>query len=165
MVTILETCQEFEGSGWVTYDTSYWQQMAITGNRDWSQSNGSLFTKCFTARARIVEYCELCLSMTHKARDYPGVVQDDRNIFERLKAIEAAVTTPSSTSKGMARPKSLEICQNFNQRHCFFRQCKYRHVCSHCRYNHPVLECPLLQGSPLQAQPLRRGRNGGGLPY
>ena len=110
MVTTLGAFQEFEGSGWVTYDTSYRQQMAITGNRDWSQSNGSLFTKCFTARARLVEHCKLCLSTTHKARDCPGAVQDDRNMSKRLKAIEAAVTTPSSTSKGMARPNSLEIC-------------------------------------------------------
>ena len=44
MVTILGATQEFEGS-WTTYDTAYRQQMAVSGNRDWSQTNGSLFTK------------------------------------------------------------------------------------------------------------------------
>ena len=125
MVTVLGTSQEFEGCGWVTYDTSYRQQMVITGNRDWSQSNGSLFSKCFTARARLVERCELCLSSTHRARDCPGAVQDDNSIADCLRAIETAVATPLPTPKGTTRPKSLEVCQNFNHRPCFFRQCRY----------------------------------------
>ena len=158
MVMILGATQEFEGSSWVTYDSSFRQQMAVSGNRDWSQSNGSLFTKCFTARSRTTMRCELCLNTSHQTRDCPGNTLDERDLAERLRAIEAAVTTPIIPPRSSSRPKSEEICQNFNQKRCFYRQCKYRHVCSHCHYKHPRVECPLLQGGPPQqlGQPARR---------
>ena len=52
MVSILWASQEYEGSAWTTYDAAYRHQASATGNKQWSKVNPSLYTVCFTGKAR-----------------------------------------------------------------------------------------------------------------
>ena len=52
MISILQASQEYEGLAWATYEAAYHQQAAATGHKQWSKVNPSLYTVCFTGKAR-----------------------------------------------------------------------------------------------------------------
>ena len=52
MISILRASQEYEGLAWATYDAAYRRQAAATGHKQWSKVNPSLYTICFTSKAR-----------------------------------------------------------------------------------------------------------------
>ena len=52
MVSIIRASQEYEGAAWVAYDAAFRRQAAATGQRDWARINTSLYTMCFTGKAR-----------------------------------------------------------------------------------------------------------------
>ena len=63
MISILRASQEYDGSAWATYDAAYRRQAAATGHQRWSKINPSLYTVCFTGKARKAIRCDLCLSI------------------------------------------------------------------------------------------------------
>ena len=65
MVHIIRTNQEYEGLSWFVYNEAYRRQAAATGHMEWSKINPSIFTVCFTSKARRGQRCEWCLSASH----------------------------------------------------------------------------------------------------
>ena len=54
MISIIKAKQEFEGSAWTVYDDAYRRQAATAGDQwQWSQVNPSLYTICFTGKAKL----------------------------------------------------------------------------------------------------------------
>ena len=69
MVNVIRASQEYEGAAWVAYDAAFRRQAAATGQRDWSKINTSLYTICFTGKARRSQRCDNCLSAAHKTAE------------------------------------------------------------------------------------------------
>lgn len=136
MVSILRASQEYEGSAWTTYDAAYRRQAAATGHKEWSKINPSLYTVCFTGKARKTTRCNLCLSAAHKTDDCHLTTDEDPDLAVRVRAVESAVVAFSGRTR-----QSTEICRLFNEKRCRFRSCKYRHICQICSGNHPVVDC------------------------
>ena len=69
MISIIRASQEFEGSAWMVYDDAYRHQAAAAGDQwQWSQVNPSLYTICFTGKAKRTGRCERCLSAAHRQK-------------------------------------------------------------------------------------------------
>ena len=172
MVNIIRASQEYEGSAWAAYDAAFRRQAATTGHREWSKINTSLYTICFTGKARRVQRCEGCLSASHKTAEC-YVMDEDPDMARRVRAVESAVvafsSTPQSSTSWM---RSQEICRLFNERKCQFRNCKYRHVCKWCEGGHAGVDCRSAakqeQGGgpgPVRRLPPRNVMGGTGAPY
>ena len=167
MVGILRASMEYEGIAWTTYDAAFRRQAAATGHTQWSKVNPSLYTICFTGRAKRMGRCELCLSSAHRHDECPLVADEDPDIGRRMKAVESAVVAFSAGGQGpQHQQKAREICMLFNDRHCKFRNCKYRHVCRLCEGWHPAVECTkeAKRGAQPTRGPFRRepsARSGG----
>ena len=145
MISILRASQEYEGLAWATYDAAYRRQAAATGHKQWSKVNSSLYTICFTGKARKATRCDLCLSTTHKTSECSLAIDEDPDLGQRLKAVESAVIAFSANPHGITGTRGIrssEVCRLFNEKRCKFRNCKYRHVCRICEGNHPAPECP-----------------------
>ena len=168
MVNIIRASQEYEGSAWSAYDAAFRRQAATTGHREWSKINTSLYTICFTGKARRSQRCEGCLSASHKTAEC-YVTDEDPDMARRVRAVESAVVAFSSTPQSStSRARSQDICRLFNDRKCQFRNCKYRHACKWCDGGHAGVDCrsaaKLEQGGG--PGPVRRlpPRNVGGAP-
>ena len=98
LIFILRVSQDFGGVAWVTYDAAFRRQANITGNRQWSKVNPSLYTICHTGVARIGQRCELCLSLSHPTVECTLVSDPDPDITTRLKTLELAVLVFASQS-------------------------------------------------------------------
>ena len=92
MVSILRASQEYEGSAWTTYDAAYHRQAAATGNKQWSKVNPSLYTVCFTGKARKATHCDLCLSAAHKTEDCHLVSDNDLDLVKCVRAPGSVVS-------------------------------------------------------------------------
>jgi hypothetical protein len=53
--------------------------------------------------------------------------------------IGSETAVQSSVSKG---PKPMPICRRWNKGACFGNSCDYRHICLHCKQDHPQAICP-----------------------
>ncbi len=134
LVNILRASQDFTGLAWLTYDAAFRRQAAITGNRQWSRLNPTLYNICFVEKAWATSRCELCMDLHHKTNECALVSEADPDVATRLKAIESAVLLMSASSQGGSsqQPSLLTpspICRLWNEKRCYFRRCKYRHAC------------------------------------
>lgn len=119
------------------YDAAYRRQAAATGYKEWSKVNPSLYTVCFTGKARKATRYDLCLSAAHKTDNCHLTADEDPDLAVRMRVVESAVVAFSG------RPKQpAEICHLFNEKRCRFRSCKYCHICQLCLGNHPAIDCP-----------------------
>ena len=154
MISILRASLEYEGLAWATYDAAYHRQAAATGHKQWSKVNPSLYTICFTGKARRAVRCDLCLSAAHKTHECSLATDEDPDLVHRLKAVESAVVAFSTNSQGSAPTRgyrSSEVCRLFNEKRCRFRNCKYRHICRACEGNHAAVDCPVAAKPADQA--------------
>ena len=53
------------------YDANYCQKAEATLNKDWSAIDTSLFSQCFTGRARKALGCINCSSLKHDSAECP----------------------------------------------------------------------------------------------
>ena len=60
---ILKAKREYTGDMWSYYDPNYHQKAKATLNKDWSANDTSLFSQCFTGRARKAQGCTNCSSL------------------------------------------------------------------------------------------------------
>lgn len=63
---ILKANREYTGSMLSYYDVNYRQKAETTLNMDWSAIDTSLFSQCFTGRARKAQGCTNCSSLKHE---------------------------------------------------------------------------------------------------
>ena len=142
--TIVRVSQDFSGLAWQRYDAGFRRQAALTGNRQWSRINATLYTMCFTGKALAITRCELCFASTHTTTECGLQGDTDPELPTRIKAIESAVlalTAGQGKSGGPVRG-SGEPCRLWNNNKCTFPRCKHEHVCGKCRGNHQAIVCP-----------------------
>ena len=129
MVQIIRASQEYEGLWWFVYDEAYRRQEATTGHVEWSKINPSIFTVCFTSKAKSGQRCELCLSSSHSSGECT-LAEGDVDLQSRLAALESTrVMTHLGTSRTV--PSGYEwtdICKLFNEGRCTYSVCKFRHA-------------------------------------
>ena len=75
MVGILRASMEYEGTAWTSYDAAFRRQAAGS-----HAVVDSLYTICFTGRAKRMGRCELCLSSAHRHDECPLVADEDPDI-------------------------------------------------------------------------------------
>ena len=75
----------------MTYDAAFFRQAFITGNRQWSKVNPSLYSICFAGVARTGQRCELCLSLSHQTSACMLVGDTDPDVSDRLKTLESTM--------------------------------------------------------------------------
>ena len=147
MITIIKASRNYEGLAWVNYDTLYRRRAAATNCRSWSQINPSLFPLCFTGKGQNSQQCDLCGDTSHRAEDCTIVAESEPDLASRLRTLESRLLTmnqgPGTFQKraNPARRRSEEVCNRYNEQQCRFYYCRYRHVCSACGGNHPVVLC------------------------
>ena len=114
MVSILRASQEYDGSAWTLYNVAYRRQAATTAHKKWSKVNPSLYTVCFTGKARKAARCDLCLSAAHKSEECHLAGDNDPDMARRIRAVESAVVAFSSGSHGSQPAQAFlsgEVCR------------------------------------------------------
>ena len=144
-IFILRVSQDFGGV--VTYDSAFRRQAFITGNRQWSKINPTLYSICFSGVARVGQRFELCLSLLHPNRECTLVSDPDLDVSTRLKILESAVLAftlqpvPPPMIPPPPRARSAEVCRNFNAGKCRMPTCRFRDVCKVCGDPDPAISC------------------------
>ena len=89
MIHIIRTSQEYEGVSWFIYNETYWRQAAVTKHVEctWSRVNPSIFTVCFTSKAKRDQRCEWCLSATHGSTEC-ALAEGETNAPDRLRVVD-----------------------------------------------------------------------------
>ena len=144
---IHKASQEFVGTAWVNYNTTFRKQAAASGNRRWSAVNVCLYSPCFTGKATPGKYCDLCFSAAHVAREY---YVDVAYGWKMVRSVVASLSVGQESRSGghlaitdRRDPQAVqEVCRNFNAGRCFYSKCSRRHVCSSCDGIHPAVSCP-----------------------
>ncbi len=111
MVNIIRASQESEGAAWVAYDAAYRRQAAATGVKKWGGVNSSLYTICFTGKARKSVRCDHCLSAGHKTGECVVLGEEEGDVSGRVKAVESAVL--ALPQAGASRVAAGQICVGF----------------------------------------------------
>ena len=152
-LAIIVKCQhDYEGIGWLQYDRAFRRQAAVSKDLHWSRINTSLFSLCFTGKARARTICQICMSSDHATAQCPeGPYGSCWPLgFGQPPNAQTAPPYPSSgpaLAKSSGR-RSRDICGLFNSRSgpatCTYKACKFVHVCSECRGQHPRPSCPNL---------------------
>ena len=145
MGLILRVSQDYEGLGWVRYDSAFRRQAALTGNKKWSVVNATLFAMNFSGRVAGTKRCELCYATTHTERDCAQGGSSDPDLRDRLRNLESAVLAiakPSAAKPQSSAPRaSDEPCREWNTSGCTYPRCRFLHACSSCRGDHPLTRC------------------------
>ena len=140
MIQIIRASQEYEGLAWFAYDEAYRRQAAVTQHYEWSRINPSIFSVCFTGRAKRGQKCEWCLSASHSSGDCANGAGESE-VSQRPRAIELAVGSRGRPSMGRSPPpgyNGTDACKLFNEQRCFYQRCKFRHICLACGGDHPA---------------------------
>ena len=115
----------------------------MKGDTKWSAINTTLFTLCCSVPSA-KKRCELCLADTHSEGECAQRGDQEPELRDRMKAMEAAVLMMVKLAGGRSdqTPRNREICRKFNSvRGCGFSKCKYWHACSTCKWVGRL--CPL----------------------
>ena len=149
MIEIVGQAKRFRGKTWVLYDATFRRQTAASGNRQWSEVNGTLHASCYSGEAPSGLGCEICLAGSHTTRECS------------LRGIEAGSTSQMPPPLTLQGPPSGEVCRLWNENKCRFRMCRHTHVCRLCGGNHPATMCQWNQKPPGPAAfGARSGRQG-----
>ena len=149
MSQIHKANQEFVGTAWVNYDTTFRKQAAASGNRRWSAVNACLYSLCFTGKATPGKYCDLCFSTAREC----SLAADDVDVaygWRMVKSVVASLSGGQESRSGSQLaitdrhdPQAIqEVCRIFNSGRCFYSKCSRRHICSSCEGAHPAVSCP-----------------------
>lgn len=135
--TIVKAHRAFLGEGWITYDTCYRRKAAVLKSLDWGAVDFTLYNETFTGRAKSIPHCCHCFSEHHSSQECTYAPDT-----------KSEADTPTQTAR---RP--APICQLYNGRNgsrCNFTPCKFKHLCSECRGNHPAAYCRRSRPPPAK---------------
>jgi hypothetical protein len=143
MRIITKASHNFEGVAWAVYDAAFRRQATNLKNWEWGTIDAGLYNETFAGRARIRVRCSSCLSEDHEVKQCPVNLLLG---FARTNPLAnpmqvGAVQQPRQQQGGF----TVELCGLYNKasgNECHFRDCKYAHVCSLCRFgSHPASQC------------------------
>ena len=159
MSTIIKCSKRFEGLGWLTYDRAFRRKAATLKNLHWAQTDGTLFSLAFTGKAKQASVCDLCFSSNHPTFKCPeafsqSTAQWGMQPFIGASSLQRQPPTGSSYTRKFS---SNNTCGLYNSRNgpqsCTYGdKCKFQHVCSACKGNHPRSECTKPQPKRLRNQ-------------
>lgn len=112
--------------------------------------------------SRKLQRCDNCLSAAHRMVNCYALGEEDVDVNGRVKAVEMALL--ALTHGGPSRVvRTSDICWLFNEKHCNFCSCKYKHVCHWYGGAHLGFECQQMS-KPEGLGPIRldNSRSGGG---
>lgn len=136
---------KFKWPSWVVYDQNFRQEAAENPGQLWARVDPSIYAQCFTGQAKTSEnWCSECQGLDHTTGSCP--------YKSRKRTWSTASSTASSSSASTSwGAKGQEVCSKFNRFNgdCRYgRECRFSHVCSRCRGDHPVSKCKMLSGGP-----------------
>ena len=149
--TIIKALRTFVRDGWITYDACYRRKAAILHSLDWGIVDITIYNETFTGRGKSIPRCCHCLSEYHRSQEC-SLAPDPKP--EAQESLHRQKLPPP-------------VCQLFNGKNgdrCHFTPCKFPHICSECRGNHPVASCRRLRRPPRRARsrsPRKLPGNGG----
>jgi len=154
--SIVRAERNYEGKRWVLYDRQYRRQALARKDLNWSAPDSRLYNEAFTGRARAIARCNHCLQDDHTTPQCPLNPN-----YQAIALPWVPDQTPwpiSSLSLNRAQqPGRSSICRRWNEGHCKFTWCKYRHECLGCGGNHMAIECPRRRPNPRSRSPIRGG--------
>ena len=129
--------KNFRGTAWVAYDRLYRCQAAARRSLAWALEDSALYNEAFVGQVKFIAGCRYWLSENHATEacqefnpPYPSYIQASPFLQHSIPKVNryssAAVT---------------EVCIKFNENHCNYPACKYRHVCFNCGYPYPAVFC------------------------
>ena len=147
---IVKCSRDYEGLVWMQYDRAFRRQAGASKDLQWSKVNTSLFSLCFTGKAKTSSLFQTCCSSEHSSTQCPeswGPAWPWPS--NQLAPVPFGQQTPAATrppiQNGMFNARNThrrsQICGLFNSRKgnvCSYRSCRYAHTCSKCRGDHPT---------------------------
>lgn len=137
---IARASQKYRWPSWVVYDQNFRQEAAGNPAQSWAKVDPSIYAQCFTGQAISTEnWCTRCQCLDHTSANCP--------YRQRKRPWHSMAGTGPGQSTGR---NEQQICMKFNKFNgdCKFgKDCRYLHVCSACRENHPVSRCKLGGGN------------------
>ena len=137
---IAKCSQKFKWPSWVVYDQNFRQLAAEETLTTWARPDPGVYAQSFTNYALSAEgWCKYCHSVDHISDTCPA---RPKSMYPRKRV---AGSTYPLTSKRPAIPAADDaICKKYNRYDgdCHFgKNCRFRHVCSSCKKEHPVSQC------------------------
>ena len=157
MLEIVGQAKRFRGKTWVLYDATFRRQAAASGNRRWSEVNGTLHASCYSGEAPSGLGCELCMSASHTTRECSLRGADDGLNRGPTQAVQNRPAWRQPTPSG-------EVCRSWNENRCRCMLCRHTHVCSRCGGNHPATVCQWPPVKPMGPPGFKGRGNGQGWP-
>ena len=140
MATIAKASQKYRWPSWLVYDQNFRQQAAESGNCEWSKIDPSIYAQCFNGMAISDEgWCRHCHSIEHAAENCPTRQWVDKGVRKRGWSLPAP-----PAKRGPTTTTNEAICRKFNRYggDCKFgKACKFQHICSQCKGDHPATKC------------------------
>ena len=125
---------------WLQYDYKFRTPAAADPLLQWDQRHSDLWLECLASSQQSTKRwpCPYCRATNHFPENCP------HSPF-RTKTRESSDHRASNS-----RPSTRPICGMFNQGHCTYPDCSYRHICLTCERNHPRVSCSARQGSSFR---------------
>ena len=125
---------------WLQYDYKFRTLAAADPLLRWDQRHSDLWLECLASSQQSTKRwpCPYCRATNHFPENCP------HSPF-RTKTRESSDHRASNS-----RPSTRPICGMFNQGHCIYPDCSYRHICLTCEGNHPRVSCSARQESSFR---------------
>ena len=141
--TIVKCSKNYDDSAWARYDMLYRKQMAKLKDLKWSMLNPILFSMCFAGKARLGA-CICCLSDLHSSADCSE--NPANSGWELSRSGDSSRSAPGAVQvrEKSNKNQAVRICYLYNRKgkdECIYNPCKFAHICSGCKGNHPRSQC------------------------
>ena len=141
MNSIAKASKIYKWPAWVVYDQNFRQEVAGSREAVWARVDPSIYSQCFLGMARNTEgWCQKCQSLDHASEDCPSA-----RSLSRKRPWQGSASQPAGSQK--------QVCLKFNRfdGDCHYgAHCKFLHVCTTCKGDHPVKRC--TAGHPKSAE-------------
>ena len=153
---IIREARRCGGGGWQGYDRMFRQQAVSSPGVDWSQLNSSLFAVTFLAQQNgRGKTCRFCLETDHvdvECALAPTAPQPRQLIPPQglQGSLSHQDLTPREGRPG--RGSSRGVCYAWNDGHCSYPYCRFRHICARCHGDHRAVRCQMRAAGDRPAQ-------------
>ena len=130
----------FPHESWLQYDYKFRTLAAADPLLRWDQRHSNLWLECLASSQQSTKYwpCPYYIATNHFPENCPH-----SPFCTKIREL-------SDHRASNSRPSTRPICGMFNQGHCTYPDCSYRHICLTCEGNHPRVSCSARQGSSFR---------------